>query len=152
MGEPQRILVSILGFVVVLMLVSCAPAPRETEAMIIPTPTASLELKAFISLAENANCAEDRNQLYVIDGQYVLHTTEGWCMDAGYDHTLYGFSVKEELCTLEDSFVGPLSKCEPEFEQIFETILQNLDQSDLGLGAEHSVELFFEKDNGQDNE
>ncbi len=43
------------------------------------------------------------------------------------------------------SFSGPLLSSEPEFEQIFEIILQNLAQPDLGLGDEHSVELIFQK-------
>ena len=101
-------------------------------------------LKPFISLAKEATCAETRNRLYLIDGQYVFHSTEGWCSDAGYSHTLYGTSPQERFCYLEDSFVGPLSSCEPALNELFNTILENLDKPDLGLGEEHSVEIIFE--------
>ncbi len=93
----------------------------------------------FISLAKEANCAETRNQLYLIDGQYIFHSTEGWCMDASYSHTLYGASPQERLCYQEDSFAGQLTSCAPAYKGLFSTLLENLDQPNLGLDASHSV-------------
>ena len=145
MCKTQKFLFGILSIFVVWLLANCSPAAQTTDVAVSATPITNMYEAAFISLAENANCAESRNQLYLIDQTYFFHTTEGWCSDAGYAHTLYGSTIQEKLCYLEDSFVGPLSSCEPEFEQIFEIMLQNLDQSDLGLGDEHSIELIFEK-------
>jgi len=76
-------------------------------------------------------------------GQYVFHSTERWCMDAGYSHTLYGKTIQEKLCYQEDSFAGQLTSCEPALEELFETILLNLAQADLGLGDGHLVRLIF---------
>ena len=108
------------------------------------TQSNNIHLEPFISMAGEINCAETRNQLYLIDGQYIFHSTEGWCSDAGYSHTLYGASLDERICYQEDSFVGQLSSCEPSYGELFETILENLDQPDLGLGNEHSIEMIFE--------
>ena len=129
-----------------LLLASCAQSAQNIQETAVAPQNTDVYIAPFIALAENANCAEDRNQLYLIDGQYFFHTTVGWCSDAGYAHTLYGTTIQEKLCRLEDSFVGPLSKCDPEFEEIFNIMVQNLDQPDLGLGDGHSVELVFEKE------
>ena len=141
MRQSQRFVIGVMSIFIVLLLANCVPAnvsATEISATHISQTT-------FISLAENANCAEDRNQLYLIDGQYFFHATEGWCMDAAYDYTLYGATPDEKLCSLEDSFVGPLSECESDFEALFTTMIQNLDQNNLGLGNDYSVELVFEK-------
>ena len=106
--------------------------------------TNTIQLEPFISMAEDATCAESRNQIYLIDGQYIFHSTEGWCMDAGYSHTLYEASLQERLCYQEDSFAGQLTSCEPSLTELFEIILENLDQPDLGLRQEHSVKIIFE--------
>jgi hypothetical protein len=108
-----------------------------------PSP---INTEPFVQLAENASCTESRNLLYVIDNQYVFWTSEGFCNDASYAHILYGSTVHDKLCYLEDSFVGPISDCDPELNDLFETILENLDQPDLGLGNSHSViRIFGEK-------
>ena len=147
MSKTQKLLAGILFLLVALLLANCIPAVQPANRTVKATPTTiNIHEVAFVSLAENTNCAEDRNQLYLIDGQYFFHTTKGWCMDAAYAHTLYGATLQEKLCSLEDSFAGPLSTCEPAFEEIFEIMVQHLDQPDLGLGDGHSVELIFEKD------
>ncbi len=74
----------------------------------------------------------------------MFWTSEGYCDDGGYTHVLYGKSIQDKLCSLEDSFVGPLPSCEPAFNEMFETILQNLDQPNLGLGTEHTVTSIFQ--------
>jgi len=106
------------------------------ESVIGPS---TIQIEPFIRLAQNALCTENRNQLYLIDNQFTFWTSEGFCSDAGYAHILYGKTPQEKLCYLEDSLAGPLSSCEPKFNEMFETIVQNLDQPNLGLGAEHSV-------------
>jgi hypothetical protein len=117
--------------VVLSPLYACSPAPSEDQI--------SLDIEPFIQMAKNAPCADLRNQLFVIDDQFVFWTTQGQCEDASYSHTLFGSTPDEKLCFLEDSFVAPRSSCEPELDEIFETILQNLDQPDLGLEDNHVV-------------
>jgi hypothetical protein len=110
------------------------------------TSPSSIDTEPFIQLAENASCADIRNQLYVIDDQYVFWLSEGFCDDASYAHRLYGATIQEKICYLEDSFVGPISDCDPALNDLFETILANLDQPELGLGDSHSViRIFGEK-------
>ena len=128
---PKFIRLASGTLVVFSLLYACAPAPANVPL--------TLDIEPFMQMTENAACADIRNQLYVIDDQYVFWTTEGHCDDAGYAHFLYGGTPDEKLCYLEDSFVGPLSACEAGLEALFETILSNLDQPDLGLGGEHTV-------------
>jgi hypothetical protein len=90
-------------------------------------------------MAENAACADLRNQLYVIDDQFVFWASEGQCNDAGYAYILYGATPDETLCSLEDSLMGPRSSCQPEMAALFETIQQNLDDPNLGLDESHTV-------------
>jgi len=98
-------------------------------------------MQPFHELAQNASCADNTNRLYVIDDRLVFWTKTGLCDDGSYAHALFDTSPDQELCSVKDSFVGPLTNCQPEFETMFATILANLDQSDLGLGAEHQVVL-----------
>lgn len=96
----------------------------------------------FISAAQAAGCAATRNRLYVIDQKMVFwDRTDLGCYDASYQRTLYGATIKDELCSTGDSFGGPVTKCKDEQQRaMFETILHNLDQADLGLGSGHKVE------------
>ncbi len=127
----KRVLVALLSSVAPFLLYACAPASSNEQ---IP-----LDIEPFIRMAENAGCADQRNQLYVIDEQFVFWATEGGCEDASYAYVLYGVTPDEKLCYLEDSFIGARSACEPGLEGLFVTIQQNLDQPNLGLNDVHTV-------------
>ena len=118
-------------FVALFLLIACAAGPSSDQM--------ALDMEPFLHMAENAACADLRNQLYVIDDQFVFWATEGQCSDASYSYILYGATPDEKLCTLEDSIAGPRSICEPDMEALFETIQQNLDHPNLGLDENHTV-------------
>ena len=118
--------------IVAMILLSACAAEPSNQPM-------ALDTDPFLHMAENAACADLRNQLYVIDDQFVFWAAEGQCNDASYAYTLYGATPDEKLCTLEDSFMGPRSTCQPELEALFETIQKNLDHPNLGLDENHTV-------------
>lgn len=98
-------------------------------------------LEPFQEMARTAECAENRNRLYLIDCEMVFWDSAGECADAGYARILYGRTVDEILCFHHDSIGGPQEGCpDEEFREMFETILENLDEPDLGLGPEHTVD------------
>ena len=127
----KLLLIILPPFVVLFLLVACAAGSSNEQI--------SLDMDPFLQMAEDAACADLRNQLYVIDDQFVFWATEGQCNDASYAYILYGAMPDEELCYLEDSFTGPRSTCDPDREVLFETIQQNLDHPNLGLDENHSV-------------
>ena len=118
-------------FVVLFLLAACAAGPSDEQM--------ALDMEPFLQTAEDAACTDLRNQLYVIDDQFVFWAAEGQCSDASYSYILYGATPDDKLCTLEDSLVGPRSTCQPELEVLFETIQQNLDHPNLGLDENHTV-------------
>jgi len=136
--HPQLLLSCLLAVLLLapILLGGCTTGSTNPE-----TPTVSLEMQPFRELAQNASCADNTNRLYVIDDRLVFWTKTGLCDDGSYAHVLFGASPDQELCSAKDSFVGPLTSCQPEFEAMFAAILANLDQPDLGLGAEHQVVL-----------
>jgi len=86
-------------------------------------------------------CADHKNRLIQIDRKMVLWDTAGSCLDASFAVTLFGSKVEEALCSYRDSVYGPKTSCKNEqHEVIFQTIINNLDKSNLGLGAGHTVE------------
>ena len=135
----KLMLIILPPFVVLFLLVACAAAPSDEQMV--------LDMEPFIHMAENAACADLRNQLFVIDDKFVFWATEGQCSDASYAYILYGATPDEKLCMLEDSIVGPRSTCQPDLEVLFETIQQNLDHPNLGLDENHSVvEVMLEQE------
>jgi hypothetical protein len=126
----KRVLVT-LSSVALFLLYACAPGSSNEQI--------SLDVEPFILMTTDAACADLRNQLYVIDDQFVFWATEGQCDDAGYAYILFGETPNEKLCFLVDSFVGPRSDCEPGLDALFETIQQNLDHPNLGLDENHTV-------------
>ena len=86
-------------------------------------------------------CADIRNRLFLIDDQWVFWDQAGNCADASYAETLYGSSPDEVLCNAHDSIAGPMKHCtDPQHLDLFNTITAHLDQPDLGLGSDHTVE------------
>ncbi|MFC2154930.1 hypothetical protein ACFLRB_00365 [Acidobacteriota bacterium] len=100
-----------------------------------------LDLSPFIEMARNASCADISNRLFVIDDSLVLHDRAGNCPDNSYGVRLFRDTPDQVLCKFNDSIGGPVKIIDNEaYRQMFETIINNLDQADLGLGANHTVE------------
>lgn len=95
----------------------------------------------YIKMAQEASCAGTRNKLFVIDSQYVLWDRAGQCADASYAQTLMGPTPQAVLCSAGQTIAGPRTTCsDASLRPLFDTMLQHLDQPDLGLGAAHKVE------------
>ncbi len=58
-----------------------------------------------------------------------------------YGFTLFGENPEEVFCSRTDSIAGPREYCTDEsYRGIFQTIINNLEQDDLGLGSTYQVE------------
>jgi hypothetical protein len=100
-----------------------------------------LDTAAFVEMAQRSPCATIRRRLFAIDGAFVFFDRAGACPDNSYAETLYGRHVDEVLCTSHDSIAGPVTRCsDPDRRELFETILEHLDEPDLGLGPAHDVQ------------
>ncbi|HEY1149523.1 MAG TPA: hypothetical protein VGF27_13170 [Pseudoduganella sp.] len=113
-----------------------------------PTP-AALNRDEFIKLARGASCSDIRNRLFIIDDKQVFWDKQGNCPDNGYSRTLYGRTAADVQCVSNDSIAGPQTSCSnTAMRPLFDTMLQNLDKADLGLGGAHKVEQveFLPKD------
>jgi hypothetical protein len=97
----------------------------------------------FIKMARaEGTCSDRANRLYIIDGKQVFWEVAGNCADASYRHTLFGLTPQNVQCTHSDSIAGPRIVCHDASQRaLFDTITQNLDKPDLGLGAPHKVEI-----------
>jgi hypothetical protein len=103
--------------------------------------SSAVDLAPFKEMANNGICADIRNRLFLIDGQLVFWDVAGNCADASYSETLYGSSPDQVLCSFHDSIAGPMKDCEEEqYQELFDTITENLDAPDLGLGEAHTVQ------------
>ncbi|MFX0198368.1 MAG: hypothetical protein ACFFCW_19795 [Candidatus Hodarchaeota archaeon] len=100
-----------------------------------------IDLEPFKELARNADCADISNRLFLIDKKMVFWDRQGNCPDNRFAQILFRRSPEDELCSRKDSIAGPIVSCkDEEFQELFETIIDNLDQDDLGLGPDHQVE------------
>lgn len=98
-------------------------------------------LADFTAAVQNASCAGERSDLYVIDNTHVLWDRAGRCADNSYAYTLYGNTPQDVLCTQMDTIAGPRTECKDKASrELFDGLLKNLDKADLGLGATHKVE------------
>lgn len=105
-----------------------------------PDP-ATLATAPFIDMARTSGCNETRNRLFVIDGKQVFWDHAGHCADASYEQVLFGSKPETRLCSRGDTIAGPRMSCTDESARaLFETIVKNADQPDLGLGSGHKVE------------
>ncbi len=119
--------------VVAILAVCCAGCSGEKHG--------SIDVAAFKKMARGAQCADIRNRLLVIDDELVLRDKAGNCSDAAYSQALYAAGPDQALCVYHDSIAGPVQDCwDAAYQEMFETILANLDKADLGLGPEHTVE------------
>lgn len=123
-----------------VFLVACNDTRSQISSKNSTIENKAMQTSEFIQLAQNANCANLRNRLFVIDQKQVLWDKRGSCSDAAHAVTLFGDSPSKILCTRADSIMGPQTKCESEnHNAMFSTILENLDKKDLGLGSAHQV-------------
>jgi hypothetical protein len=105
-----------------------------------PAPTA-LAMNEFQAMAREASCTDIRNRIFVIDGKQVLWDHAGICADASYGQMLFGARPEAVLCSAGDTIAGPRTACQDAASRsMFETIVNNLDKADLGLGSAHKVE------------
>lgn len=150
----KHYLYGLLAVLIIAVLAGCsAAAPgspltvEPSEQVGIPTlrlgSSSAIDLQPFTEMAAQASCARDRNRLYVIDGEMVLwETRDLGCADASYGIRLFGASPDEALCRNNDSIAGPMLSCDDESARtMFETIIKHTEEADLGLGADHMVEL-----------
>ena len=99
------------------------------------------DLETFKARARSAHCADVKNKLFLIDRELVFWHSEGNCPDASYSLILYDRTNDQVLCSLTDSIAGPRKTINNnEYENLFETIIDNLEKSDLGLSSDHRVE------------
>lgn len=99
-----------------------------------------IAIAGFKKLANDTKCADQKNSFYAIDGTFVFWIREGNCPDNSYSYTLFGSNATEALCTISDSIAGPRRSCaDKNSEQMFETIIDNVNRNDLGLGDSHKV-------------
>jgi hypothetical protein len=95
----------------------------------------------FVGMAQAERCADVRNRLFVIDQKQVFWDRAGNCADNSHAQRLFGPTPQSVLCESIDTIAGPKTFCADEKSRVlFETILNNLDKPDLGLGAGHKVE------------
>ncbi|MFQ5603457.1 MAG: hypothetical protein ACE5HS_09345 [bacterium] len=103
--------------------------------------TKPIDLEPFKELARNADCAEISNRLFLIDKKMVFWERLGNCPDNSFAQTLYGKTPDDVLCSRYDSIGGPLQSCNDQsYQNMFQTMVDNLNQPDLGLGPGHDVE------------
>ena len=99
------------------------------------------DLETFKARARSAHCADRKNRLFLIDRELVFWHREGNCPDASYSLILYDRANGQVLCSLTDSIAGPIKTINNnEYENLFETIIDNLEKSNLGLSSDHRVE------------
>lgn len=106
------------------------------------SPPGLLDVTPFIEQAQSSECAQTRNNLYLIDTELVFWDTEGLCEDAAYSQALYGGSTDNILCLHAQTIAGEITVYNDEsYKALFDTMIANLDEPDLGIGEEHSVKV-----------
>ena len=119
---------------------SSSDVPTTSFPIVAVFTEAAIKTEDFVALTVNANCANTRNRLFVIDAKYVLWDKAGTCADAAYSQTLFGRMPQSVLCTNSDTIAGSRSSCtDQQYASLFQTILSNLDKPDLGLGNSHNI-------------
>ena len=135
LSKHTTTLLRIVAFFMIPLLLSTACGAQ-------PTPASSqIDLEPFIALAQGADCADLRNRLFVIDDALVLWDRAGQCPDNSYDQMLFATKIDELLCEHYDSLSGRVFQCYREgYEEMFTSIVNNLNVPDLGLGPDDVVE------------
>lgn len=103
-------------------------------------------LHALEVAQSSPECAGIRNRVVRIqsnaspDQRVVLLDQAGHCADAAYRQVLFGADGDNVLCSNEQTIAGPRKSCPvPAFAAMFDIILDNLGEDDLGLGSGYYV-------------
>jgi hypothetical protein len=106
------------------------------------TTTSGIDLTAFKAMAASADCDDIRNRLFLIDERMVFWDREGSCADGHYALVLFAETIDTYFCERHESIGGPNeTQCPVEsYRALFETMVHNLDDPQLGLGPGHTVE------------
>jgi hypothetical protein len=104
--------------------------------------TAAVRPEEFVAMAKVAECRDVHNLVYVIDGQFVFWNVAGNCPTMTPVYKLFGKTPSDLLCSQTKVPVGAVTVCnDGSARSMFNTIVEHLDRSDLGLGATHQVQL-----------
>jgi len=121
--------------------IGCPGETQQETILYVEITGVRMDLAPFQEMARQGSCADIRNRLFLIDGQWVFWDRAGRCADAAYSQTLFGATVTDRLCDFHDSIAGPLKRCQEErYRQMFDTLIAHLDEPDLGLGPQHQVQ------------
>jgi len=100
-----------------------------------------LDIEPFIEYAEASDCTDVRNRLFIIDDELVLWDRVGSCPDASYEVQLYREDLDNLLAEAYDSVAGPQTDIyDEDYRDMFELILDNIEDENLGLDDSHLVE------------
>ncbi|MEE8399149.1 MAG: hypothetical protein V3S89_09085, partial [Desulfobacterales bacterium] len=100
-----------------------------------------LDIEPFIEYAEDADCIDIRNRLFVIEDELVLWDRVGSCPDASYELQLYREDLDHLLCEVVDSIDGPqMDIYDENYRELFETMIENIEEENLGLDDSYLVE------------
>ncbi|WP_296001272.1 PKD domain-containing protein [Rugamonas sp.] len=108
------------------------------------TITAQVPVAAFAALPEGNSCLTGQ-RIYTIDGHLVFISKSGTdCIGNGTGHEkLFESTPAAPLC-VNDGMVVPLNYCTNNSDEtLMRTMMANLGQADLGLGASHQVKLVY---------
>ena len=98
------------------------------------------DLGPFREMARNAECADLRNQLFLVDGRLVFWCTASDCSDASHLCVLFACTVDQVLCESHDSVGGSETHYyDTRYRDMFDIMMYNLDRPDFGLGPRHEV-------------
>jgi hypothetical protein len=102
------------------------------------------DIEPFIEYAEASDCTDIRNRLFIIDDELVLWDRAGSCPDNSYEVQLFRESLDDLLCETYDSIAGPQTYIyDEDYRDLFEVILDNIEDENLDLGDDHLVEEVF---------
>ncbi len=136
MYAPKKIIGYLMPVVLFSLIAGCSGGGPDY----IP-PDDDLDVEPFIEYAEDADCTDLRNRLFLIDDELVFWDRAGSCQDAAYEYQLYGDSLDDLLCEAYDTINGPQENIyDEDYRELFEVITENLEEEHLGLDDSHSVE------------
>jgi len=101
------------------------------------------DIEKIKKIMNQEKCFDIKSKLYVIDDFYCFWIREGKCSDNSYSYNLYGPKAKL-LCYQRETIAGTDKKCDKQTDQLFATIIGNLEKDNLGLGANSNVRMVYE--------